>query len=125
MGLLTKKLRVVGDKGERRLQVLFDTGASDSFIRQDLIRNIATPVKLPSPKVYTLADGAGRLHAEETVVLHLYVAGVMISDNFIVAPRLSDPAIIGANTLQKWRIKLDLENEKIIIDRRMARRLLA
>jgi len=27
--------------------------------------------------------------------------------------------------IQKWRIKLDLENEKVIIDKRMARLLLA
>src|SRR3989304_1932958 len=31
MGLIIKKLRVAGDKGERRLQVLFDTGAGASF----------------------------------------------------------------------------------------------
>jgi hypothetical protein len=33
--------------------------------------------------------------------------------------------IIGANTLQKWRMKLDLENEDVLIDRRIARLLLA
>jgi hypothetical protein len=32
---------------------------------------------------------------------------------------------IGANTLQKWRIKLDLENDRIIIDKRMPCLLLA
>ena len=125
MGLIIKKLRVAGDKGERRLQVLFDSGASDSFIRQDVVDRIATRVKLPVPKTYTLADGAGRLRANETAVVHVSIAGLTISDNFIVAPRLSDEVIIGANTLQKWRIKLDLENEKIIIDKRTARRLLA
>jgi len=72
-----------------------------------------------------LGDGVGRLRVTETAVLYVYVEGVRISDNFIVSPRLSEPVIIGAGTLQKWRIKLDLENEKIIIDKRMARLLLA
>jgi hypothetical protein len=45
--------------------------------------------------------------------------------HFIVVPRLSDEMIIGANTLRKWRVKLDLENEDILIDRRIARLLLA
>jgi len=125
MGLIIKKLRVAGDKGERRLQVLFDTGASASFIRRDAVDKIATTLKLPSPETYTLRDGVGKLRVNETVVLYVYIDGVRISDNFIVAPRLSDEVIIGANTLQKWRIKLDLENEKVIIDKRMARLLLA
>lgn len=123
MGLIVKRLRVVGDKGERRLQVLFDTGASASFVRRDVVDRIASSVKLPSPESYTLGDGIGRVN--ETVVLYVYIEGVRISDNFIVAPRLSDEVIIGANTLQKWRVKLDLESERVIIDKRMTRLLLA
>lgn len=125
MGLIVKRLRVVGDKGERRLQVLFDTGASASFVRQDVVLRIATTLKLPSPESYTLGNGVGKLRVNETAVLYVYIEGVRISDNFIVAPRLSDEVIIGANTLQKWRVKLDLEREKVIIDKRMARFLLA
>lgn len=86
---------------------------------------MATVVKLPFPETYTLGDGVGELRVNETVVLHLSINGVRISDNFIVATRLSDEVIIGANTLQKWRIKLDLENEKVVIDKRMSRLLLA
>ncbi len=125
MGLIVKKLRVAGDKGERRLEVLFDTGASASFIRQEAVERIATTLKLPSPEAYTLGDGVGKLRVRETAVLYVYIDGVRISDNFIVAPRLSDSVIIGANTFQKWRVKLDLENEEIIINKRMARMLLA
>jgi predicted aspartyl protease len=125
VGLIVKKLRVAGDKGERRLEVLFDTGASASFIRQEVVERIATTLKLPSPEAYTLGDGVGKLRVRETAVLYVYIDGVRISDNFIVAPRLSDSVIIGANTLQKWRVKLDLENEEIIINKRTARMLLA
>jgi predicted aspartyl protease len=125
MGLLVKRLRVAGDKGQRRLAVLFDTGASVSFIRSDVVDKIATTLKLPSPEVYTLGDGVGKLRVSETAVLYVYIDGVRISDNFIVSPRLADPVIVGANTLQKWRVKLDMENERVIIDKKMARLLLA
>ncbi len=29
--------------------------------------------------------------------------------------------ILGANTLQKWRIKLDLENDRVIIDKQIGK----
>jgi predicted aspartyl protease len=125
VGLIIKKLRVLGDNGKRRVQALFDTGASASFIRRDVAQPLATLVRLPSAEVYTLGDGVGRLRATETVILHVLLKGIRISDNFIVVPRLSDEMIIGANTLQKWRIKLDLENEDVLIDRRVSRLLLA
>lgn len=125
MGLLIKRLQVIGDKGTRRLQVLFDTGASSSFVRRDIAGFLATILRLPSPQVYTLGDGVGRLRATETAVLYVTIKGIRISDNFVVVPRLSDEMIIGANTLQKWRVKLDLENEDVLIDRRIARLLLA
>jgi len=125
MGLIVKKLRVAGDKGEARLEILFDTGASASFIRSDVVGKIATRLKLPTPETYTLGDGVGKLRVTDTAVLYVYLEGVRISDNFIVSPRLTEPVIIGAGTLQKWRVKLDLEDEKVIIDKKMARLLLA
>lgn len=90
MGLVIKRLRVAGDKGERRLQVLFDTGDSVSFVRRDVVEKMATVVKLPSPETYTLGDGVGKLRVNETVVLHVFINGVRTSDNFIVATRLSE-----------------------------------
>lgn len=125
MGLIIKRLQVIGDKGKKRIQVLLDTGASSSFVRRDTAQSLATIVRLPAPQICTVADGVGRLRATETAVLYATIKGIRISDNFIVVPRLSDEMLIGANTLQKWRVKLDLENEDVHIDRRMARLLLA
>jgi hypothetical protein len=125
VGLIAKRLQVSGDKGHKRVEVLFDTGASASFVRRDIAESLATILKLPVPEVYTLGDGVGRLRAAETAVLYVLLKGVRVSDNFIVVPRLSDEIIMGANTLQKWRIKLDLENEDVLVDRRVSRLLLA
>jgi len=37
------------------------------------------------------------------------------SDEFIIIPELSEEVIIGAKTLQAWRLKLDFENDEVII----------
>lgn len=44
-----------------------------------------------------------------------------ISDEFLVIPGLSEEAIIGAATMQKWRIKLDFENVRVIVDPKVAK----
>lgn len=43
------------------------------------------------------------------------------SDKFMILPGLSEALIIGAATMQKWRIKLDFEKEEVIIDPWVAR----
>ncbi len=43
---------------------------------------------------------------------------VGFSDEFMVIEDLSEPVIIGAATLQKWGMKLDFENDAVIIDPR-------
>ncbi|MBI4641456.1 MAG: hypothetical protein HY731_12225 [Candidatus Tectomicrobia bacterium] len=45
--------------------------------------------------------------------------GYRFSDEFIIIDGLSDPVIIGAATMQKWRLKLNFEHEDVIIDPRV------
>jgi hypothetical protein len=53
--------------------------------------------------------------------LDFYVNGLRMTDEFMVVPNLSESVIIGATTLQKWKIKLDFEHDTIIIDPRVAK----
>lgn len=53
-----------------------------------------------------------------------YHNDIRLSDEFMVVPGLSEEAIIGVNTLQKWRIKLDFEHDTIIIDPKVAKLIL-
>jgi predicted nucleotidyltransferase len=50
------------------------------------------------------------------VRLDFTLNGYTFTDEFMVIPRLSDPVIIGAKTLQAWRMELDFENHDVIID---------
>jgi len=46
---------------------------------------------------------------------------ILLSDEFLLDPGLSEEAIIGAATLQKWRIKLDFEHDQVIVDPKVAK----
>ncbi|MFP5042444.1 hypothetical protein [Parasediminibacterium sp. JCM 36343] len=53
---------------------------------------------------------------EEAIRADFYFNEIRMSDEFMVVPGLSEEAIIGVTTMQKWRIKLDFENDTVIID---------
>ncbi len=116
MGLIIKELPIRGDVGSAQAQVLFDTGASMSFVRKALASKVATILKAPESTVFRLGDGQGTLEAREEAILRVTINGCEISDNFMVVDHLADDVIIGAKTLQGWRIKLDMEHEEVIID---------
>lgn len=53
-----------------------------------------------------------------------YFEDIRLSDEFMVVPGLSEECIIGVNTMQKWRIKLDFEHDTVIIDPKVAKIML-
>ncbi len=119
MGLIVKDVEIAGDKGTKKLKALFGSGASLSLVRRTVVQGVATEVKMPRQVSFQLGDGEGRLTTERWVPLVITVKGVEISDNVVVVEKLAEDLIIGAGTLQKWRIKLDLENDDVLIDPRV------
>lgn len=89
-------------------------------MRRSVVEKVATEVKMPRVRTFQLGDGEGQLITETWVPLSIAVKGVEISDNVVVVDKLAEDLIIGAGTLQKWRIKLDLENDDVLIDPRVA-----
>ena len=53
---------------------------------------------------------------ESTPIVDVEVEGYNLFWHFLAFPELSEELIIGADFLQRWKIKLDPENESIIID---------
>ncbi|MBK7807123.1 MAG: hypothetical protein IPJ51_12580 [Saprospiraceae bacterium] len=53
--------------------------------------------------------------------MDFYMDDILLSDEFLVIPGLSEEVIIGAATMQKWRIKLDFEHDKAIVDPKVAK----
>ena len=57
-----------------------------------------------------------KIAASGRVTLNFYIANHRFSGEFMVIEGLTNGVIIGAKTLQAWRLKLDFEKDEIIID---------
>lgn len=76
---------------------------------------------LPEPMEFSTAKDAEQVTAREWVRLNFYVRGYRFSGESMLIPALSEPVIIGAPTMQKWRMKLDFETDGVIIDPRVTK----
>ncbi|MEO0093669.1 MAG: hypothetical protein ABIK67_05385 [candidate division WOR-3 bacterium] len=70
---------------------------------------------------FTTAKEGEILEAEFAIRVNFYLDGFRLSDEFMVISGLTEPVIIGSATLQKWRMKLDFENDEVIIDPRVTK----
>ena len=70
--------------------------------------------------ICTAAEGHF-IEINEAVRLDFYLEDILLSDEFLVVPGLSEEAIIGAATMQKWRIKLDFEHDTVHVDPKVAK----
>jgi hypothetical protein len=121
MSVIILPILYTGSLGETRMMTLFDSGANLSCINPLCLNDIETPVKLGHVrKIYTASEGHF-IEVEERVALDFYLEDILLSDEFLLVPGLSEEAIIGAATMQKWRIKLDFEHDQVHVDPKMAR----
>ncbi len=124
MSILKLPLHFEGSLGEKTGYALFDSGASFSCVNPEFLELLEQPVRMHRPlEIATAAQGTF-LHIRERVVLDFYYNDIRLSDEFMVIPSLSEEVIIGVNTLQKWRIKLDFEHDAVIVDPKVAKAIL-
>lgn len=121
MGVIQKTIRLMGLKGSQEVAALFDSGATYSCIRPELAATLETILPLPKPMDFSTAKDGEQVTAHEWVRLDFYLDGYRFSDEFMLIPDLSEPVLIGAATLQKWRMKLDFEADEVIIDPRVTK----
>lgn len=121
MSILKFPLLFAGSKGEKRLYTLFDSGANLSCIDKGHLENLEAPVNLGRVRKLATASEGHYIEISERVTLDFYINDVLLSDEFLVVPGLSEEAIIGAATLQKWRIKLNFEADKVEVDPKVAK----
>lgn len=121
MSIIKDPLLFVGSKGEKILYTLFDSGANLSCISPDYVDDIEVPVSLGRVRRIATAAEGHYIEVKYAVRLDFYMNDVLLSDEFLVVPGLSEEAIIGAATMQKWRIKLDFEHDKAIVDPKVAK----
>lgn len=109
---------------EKILYALFDTGSTYSCIRGDLAEKMGLLDKLPEFRYFGTASENQYLKVENGMRLDFEINDVTLSDEFMVVDRLSEEVIIGATTMQKWRIKLDFEHDTVTVDPKVAKLIL-
>ncbi len=120
MSIIKSPMLFVGSKGEKILYALFDSGANLSCINPDYA-DLATLESLGRVRNIATASEGHFIEVKHRVSLDFYMNDVLLSDEFLVVPGLSEEAIIGAATMQKWRIKLDFEHDKATVDPKVAK----
>jgi predicted aspartyl protease len=123
MGIIKQPLRFEGSKGESNLYSLFDSGATLSCIRPDLAGALGVSEPLRTNYVVETANGE-KISIGATIRLDFYLNDTRLSDEFLIVPDLSEEAIIGAATMQKWRIKLDFEHDVAIVNPQVSKLIL-
>ncbi len=121
MSVLKFPLLYAGSQGEKTLYTLFDSGANLSCIDEQHLKNLENPVSLGRIRKLATASEGHFIEIKEAVRLDFYIHDILLSDEFLVVPNLSEEAIIGAATLQKWRIKLNFEDDKVEVDPKVAK----
>lgn len=117
-------MRFEGSKGEKIIYALFDSGATFSCINEEYAEEIGNPEQLRTPLEVATASDGHFLRVKDAMRADFYLNDIRLSDEFMVVPNLSEQAIIGVNTLQKWRIKLDFEHDTAIVDPKVAKLIL-
>lgn len=120
MSIIKFPILYAGSRGEKRLSTLFDSGANLSCINEDHI-DIAHAESLGRERLIATAAEGHYIKINKVIRLDFYIDDVLLSDEFLVVPNLSEEVIIGAATMQKWRIKLDFEQDKAIVDPKVAK----
>lgn len=119
--LIERELEFRGSRGKAELRALFDSGATYSCISPDRVGELEQSLKLPEPIDVETASVGNILGITHRVPLDFYLNGLRLTDEFMIVPGLSEDAIIGATTLQKWKIKLDFEHDEVVVDPRVAK----
>jgi hypothetical protein len=121
MSIIKQPLLFAGSLGEKHLEVLYDSGKDYSCINPKFLDDLEVPVKLEQAFMIMTMFESRLFEIKQVVQLDFYMDDVLLSDEFLVIPGLSEEAIIGAATMQKWRIKLDFEHDVAIVDPKVAK----
>lgn len=113
-----------GSKNSKNLYALFDSGATYSCINEDIAEELEIFTPLHTPLKLAAASEHVFMEINNSIRMDFYKDDIRLSDEFLIVPGLSEEVVIGAATMQKWRIKLDFENDTVIIDPKVAKLIL-
>jgi hypothetical protein len=56
------------------------------------------------------------LPVSHRIIVDFWINDVYVSDEFLIVPGLTEEAVVGAVTMQKWRMKLDFDHDTVHVD---------
>ena len=121
MSILKLPLLFEGSKTDKMLYAVFDSGANLSCISDVYASELTELIPFRTPRRVATASEHHYIEINHSIRIDFYLNDVHLSDEFLVIPGLSEEAIIGAATMQKWRIKLDFEHDQVIVDPKVAK----
>ena len=122
--ILRVPLLFEGSKNSKNLYALFDSGATYSCINEKVAKELEIFTPLHTPMKLATASEHVFMEISNIVRLDFYKDDIRLSDEFLIVPSLSEDVVIGATTMQKWRIKLDFEHDNVLIDPKVAKLIL-
>ena len=123
MSLISKPVILVGSMGRKEVNALFDSGASYSCISKKLADELAHLETLTEPMEFETAEKDSVVVAKYRTTLDFFFTDTprRFTDELVVIDDLSEELIIGATTMQKWKIRLDFDREEVLYDKKMHR----
>jgi hypothetical protein len=123
MSLINRPVILAGSKGRKEVNALFDSGASYSCISKKTADEIAHLEALAEPMEFETAEENSIVAATYAIRVDFYFTDTprRFTDELFVIDGLSEDLIIGATTMQKWKIRLDFDREEVLYDKKMHR----
>ena len=114
MGLIRKKLSFLGRRRKKEVECLFDTGASLSFIRPELVRELDLPTTnlLRSVRIRL---GKGSTRVSQLAATMIRLNGVALPDTAYVMPGLTEEYVLGSEFLERYDIRLDPKRRRLLL----------
>ena len=117
VSVLEHEVTVIGTRGRARCKALFDSGASYSIVRREIAERIGQIQALPTPEdwIFETARAGDYVQAAGKVIVDFRFddSEAHFSGEFVVCDELSEELIVGAKTMQAWKISLDLAAERV------------
>lgn len=110
------KLRVEGEKGRARVNVLFDTGSSVSAVREELAYKLDTPRRFPRPIPLDLATEEATVNVYEWVALDLWLNGRQLRGLFAVVKKLRMPVVVGTEYGDMWNLHIHVKDGRVSVE---------
>ena len=114
MGLIRKRLRLVGPRRVGQVECLFDTGASSSFIRPEVVRRLALSTAT-LPRSARIRLGKGSTTVSQLAAVTVRLNGATLADSAYVMPGLSEEYVVGAEFLERYNIRLDPKRGRLVL----------